>query len=129
MFKQSINSELGGIVTECGTIRIWNLTEQTIFLTTTCKELLNAGGTISYVAHFHVTEAGVPFILLSNGCSFSYCKRLDSWITLNSRDPIIRHGISNLPNNNVKNVKTYPLSSVQSTTYHFQPNIRNFQDL
>lgn len=100
-----------------------------MFITTTCKELLNAGGTISFVTHFHVTEAGVPFILLTNGCSFSYCKKLESWITLNSRDPIVRHGISTLPNNPAKNVRTFPLSTIQTTSHNFQPDHRNFQDL
>lgn len=77
---QSINGELGGIVTECGLIRIWNLTLKEIFVSTNCYDLLStADGNRSYVTYFYVSESGVIFILLSNGCSFSYCKKLDSW--------------------------------------------------
>lgn len=77
---QSMNSELGGIVTECGLIRIWNLTTKEIFLSTNCYDLLStADGNKSFVTYFYVSESGVVFILLSNGCSYSYCKKLDSW--------------------------------------------------
>lgn len=116
-------------MTECGTIRIWNLTEQSVFMTATCKELLNAGGNSTQVASFYVTEAGIPFILLSNGHSFSYCNKLESWLTLNNRDPILRHGLSTMPKNPLRNAKSHPLSFVQTTSYHFQPNSKNFLDL
>lgn len=77
---QSINSELGGIVTECGLIRVWNVAKKEIFLSTNCYDLLTtADGNKSFVAYFYVTESGVVFIVLSNSCSFSFCKKLDSW--------------------------------------------------
>lgn len=73
--SQSYNSELGGVVSECGIVRIWNIIEQSVFITSSCREIL--GG--AHVAHFHITDLGIAFVLLSNGCSFSYSKKLESW--------------------------------------------------
>lgn len=73
--SQSINSEFGGIVTECGSVRIWNVAAQSIYIACSCTDLLTG----AYVAHFHITENGVAFVMLSNGCSYSYSRTLDSW--------------------------------------------------
>lgn len=72
---QSINNEFGGIVTECGSVRIWNIVEQSIYIACSCTDLLTG----AYVAHFHITENGIAFVMLSNGCSYSYSRKLDSW--------------------------------------------------
>lgn len=74
-----MNSELGGIVSECGVIRIWNLTDRSIYISATCHDLLNFTTAQLSVAYFHVSEVGVIYVLLSNGCSYSYCKKLESW--------------------------------------------------
>lgn len=79
-FEQSINSDLGGVVTECGQIRIWNLTEGSIYIKATCHDLFSSISTINpVVSYFHVTEAGILYIMLSNGCAYSYSKNLESW--------------------------------------------------
>ncbi|XP_055300313.1 protein HIRA homolog [Sitodiplosis mosellana] len=125
----SINSDLGGVVTECGQIRVWNLNEGSIYITATCHDLFPSTSTLKpVVSYFHVTEAGILYIMLSNGCAYSYSKNLESWITLNSRDPIIRLGISTLPHNPYKTMKKYPLGLIQSTTQLQQPNLPNLQD-
>lgn len=74
-YFQSINNEFGGIVTECGSVRIWNVADQSIYIACSCTDLLTG----SYVAHFHITENGIAFVMLSNGCSYSYSRKLDSW--------------------------------------------------
>lgn len=53
---------------------------------------------------------------------------LYSRVTLNSRDPIIRLGISSLPTNTHKTMKKYPLGLIQSTTQLQQLNAPNLQD-
>ncbi|XP_037028576.1 protein HIRA homolog [Bradysia coprophila] len=121
----SINSEFGGIVTECGSVRIWNVPDQSIYIACSCKDLLTG----SYVAHFHITENGVAFVMLSNGCSYSYSRKLDSWLELNSRDPVTRYGLSTTPSNPVKNIRTCPLGAVQSTANSFQPTVKSYTDI
>lgn len=80
-----------------------------------------------------ITENGYPFISLTNGCSYSYSKSLDSWLVLNSRDPVVRHGLTSSNNSNQsnfpKNMKTYPLMSFQTTSHSFQPGVQNYTDL
>lgn len=50
-------------------------------------------------------------------------------VTLNSRDPITRLGISSSPNNPKKTIKSFPLGLVQSASQNLQPNARNLQDV
>lgn len=78
---QSINSELGGIVTECGQIRVWNLTDGIIHVKATCHDLFPTTATtaLAHVCYFHVTEAGILYIILSNGNAYSYSKQLETW--------------------------------------------------
>lgn len=49
-------------------------------------------------------------------------------VTLNSRDPIIRMGISSMPNNPQKTMKKFPLGLIQSTTQLQQTNVPSLQD-
>lgn len=54
---------------------------------------------------------------MSNGCSYSYCKKLESWLVINSRDPITRYGISTTPSpQNYRNILTYPLGLLQNSS-------------
>lgn len=78
---QSINSELGGVITECGSIRIWNLSTKTLFTSISCSDLfVNALPSVKlFVTFFHVSEGGILYIMLSNGCAYSYNKGLESW--------------------------------------------------
>lgn len=80
-----------------------------------------------------ITENGYPFISLSNGTAYSYSKKLDSWLVLNSRDPIVRHGLTsgyNAPSSSIaKNMKLYPLMSFQSSSQLFQTGAQNYMDL
>lgn len=50
-------------------------------------------------------------------------------VTLNSRDPIVRLGISSLPTNPKRNLKSFPLGLIQAASQNLQPSIRNLQDL
>lgn len=69
---------------------------------------------------FSITENGYVFLSLTNGCSYTYSKDLDTWILLNSRDPIIRYGLasnnSSTQSNIVRNMKVYPLMTFQSAS-------------
>lgn len=77
---QSINSNLGGVVTECGQVRVWNLDEGSIYIKANCHDLFpNTSTTTPVVSYFHVTEAGILYVMLSNGCAYSYSKKLETW--------------------------------------------------
>lgn len=71
-----------------------------------------------------ITENGVPFISLTNGYSYSYSKALESWLILNSKDPIFRYGFSGTTvptsTNIIRNMKKYPLLSFQTNCHVFQ---------
>lgn len=81
IYAQSLNSELGGVIAECGSIRVWNLTAKKLFTSISCIDLfVNAVPSAKlYVTFFHVSEGGILYIMLSNGCAFSYNKSLESW--------------------------------------------------
>lgn len=80
LLLQSINSELGGIVTECGQIRVWNLTKGSIYVKATCHDLFpSTATTTAQVCYFYITETGILYIILSNGNAYSYSKQLDTW--------------------------------------------------
>ncbi|EAA05842.4 AGAP009488-PA, partial [Anopheles gambiae str. PEST] len=122
----SSNSQLAGVVTESGILRIWSVPEKAVLLSTSCAEIMSG----SFVTILHVSDKGMPFIVLSNGSSYSYCRKLDSWMLINSSDPVIRHGlIGNKTNAPVRNIKTYPLSTIQSYGSFSGPKTNSFAEL
>uniref|UniRef100_A0A182QHA6 Protein HIRA n=1 Tax=Anopheles farauti TaxID=69004 RepID=A0A182QHA6_9DIPT len=122
----SSNSKLGAVVTESGILRIWNISEKSVFLSTNCSEIMSG----SFVTILHVSDQGMPFIVLSNGSSYCYCRKLDSWMLINSSDPVIRHGmIGNKANAPVRNIKAYPLSTIQSYGSFSGPKTNSFAEL
>lgn len=111
------SGRLVGVVTDCGTLRIWRIEERRIFLAVTCHEI---GGKLGTVVQFVITEDGVPMILFSNGNAYSYSKQLQSWLVLSTKDPIIRHGLqTTIPKDFQKNYFSYPLISTQAATNTF----------
>ncbi|EDS35707.1 histone transcription regulator [Culex quinquefasciatus] len=107
----SPNSNLGAVLTENCTLRVWDLEEQCVFLSGTCRDIV----TNSYPSVMHLSDQGVPFIILANGSSFTYSKKLESWLITNSADPIMRHGLfGSRIGLTPRNIKAYPLSTIQS---------------
>ncbi|XP_029720254.2 protein HIRA homolog isoform X1 [Aedes albopictus] len=121
----SSDCRLGAILTENCTLRVWDLNEQSIFLNGSCQDIMGT----SFATLLHVSDQGVPFIILSNGSSFTYSKKLESWLITNSMDPIMRHGLMTTKVGAVaRNLKAFPLTTVQSFS-NFQPlNARSFLD-
>lgn len=68
------------------------------------------------------------FVEFSFTANVTYFSHVIHRILLNSRDPIIRLGVSSLPPNPKKTIKTYPLGLVQSASQSLQPSTRNLQD-
>ncbi|KAM7348901.1 histone cell cycle regulator-like protein [Cochliomyia hominivorax] len=108
---------LVGVITECGLLRIWNTNTCSAVLATNCNEIFGKHGS---VLQFTITEHGVPLILFSNGQAFSYSPQLQSWLVLNTKDPIMRHGLrTSIPKELNKNYLSYPLTSIQAATKSF----------
>lgn len=99
-----------GVVCENGLVRVWKLHEPSVFINTNCSDVLTTGN----LANFHITVDGVVFLMLGNGCSYSYSKQLESWLVVNSLDPIVRIGVSSFVQSQSKNMRQYPLNTVQS---------------
>lgn len=72
---------------------------------------------------FYITDSGIAFIILSNGCSYSFCKKLESWLVVNARDPITRHGMATTRSLNGRNLVTYPLEKIQNIGHGSQASI------
>ncbi|XP_036343366.1 LOW QUALITY PROTEIN: protein HIRA homolog [Rhagoletis pomonella] len=111
------SGRLVGVVTDCGTLRIWHIEERRIFLSTTCNDI---GGKLGTVVQFNITEDGIPMILYANGSAYSYSPQLQSWLVLNNKDPLVRHGLqTTIPKDFEKNYFSYPLISTQAATNTF----------
>ncbi|XP_055592877.1 protein HIRA homolog isoform X2 [Uranotaenia lowii] len=119
----SANCKLGAVLTENSTLRIWDLVDLSIYLSANCADIMGT----SFASLFHVTDQGIPFIVLANGSSYSYSKKLESWIIANSADPITRHGlISTKAGAPIRNVKTFPLATIQSFSTSSPLKARSF---
>uniref|UniRef100_A0A182M5Q8 Protein HIRA n=1 Tax=Anopheles culicifacies TaxID=139723 RepID=A0A182M5Q8_9DIPT len=96
----SSNSKLAAVVTESGILRIWHVVEKTVLLSINCAEVMS--GSI----------------------------KLDSWMLINSSDAVIRHGlIGNKANAPVRNIKAYPLSTIQSYGNFSGPKTNSFAEI
>ena len=78
---------------------------------------------------FYITEPGVPFISVSNGSAYSYSKKLESWMVVNANDAVTRCGMSSSNVNQVKNMKVYPLATVQLISNSFQQKQKGFVEV
>jgi hypothetical protein len=123
---QSPNNESLGVLTETGNLRVWNLMKKCVFLNVSCADILVG----VFANMLHISDSGIAFIGLSNGNSYSYSNDLNAWLVLNSRDPVIRNGLltSNLPQI-PRNMKTYPILSMQSAGNTFNARARAIPDL
>ncbi|XP_037920410.1 protein HIRA homolog [Hermetia illucens] len=111
---------LGGVISECGQLRVWNIEKQAIYITSSCADIFKSG----QVVQFTITENGIPFVLFSNGSSYSYSKGMECWMVLNSKDPVIRHGLqSTIPKDFQRNIRTYPIMSIQTASNSFGTNV------
>ncbi|XP_059615006.1 protein HIRA homolog [Phlebotomus argentipes] len=121
----NFSGELGGVVSECGLVRVWNIEEQKVIVSTSCTDLLRGGS----VKMLNVTEKGTPFVLMSNGCAFTFSKDLESWLVLNSKDTLNQRNLIKYkpPANAVqKNFRTYPIMAVQGAAHSLLPASNNF---
>lgn len=54
--------------------------EKKIFVSASCHDLFSDASTAKLsISFFHVSEVGILYVMLSNGCSYSYNKNLESW--------------------------------------------------
>lgn len=119
----SSSCKLAGVLTENCTLRVWDMDDQSIFLNGSCRDIMGT----SFATLLHLSDNGVPFIVLANGSSFSYSKKLESWLITNSSDPVMRHGLfSNKPGPLVRNIKSFPLTTIQSFGNFTPTNLRSF---
>lgn len=121
MYKQCPNSSLGGVLTERAQLCIWNVDNIKCHLRSSCVDVLNGNG---YINLFYLTDDGVPFISTSTGSAFSYSIDLQSWMIINATDTLTRCGLHGSISN-VKNMKTYPVATVQFISNAFQQKGKN----
>lgn len=78
---------------------------------------------------FYITDTGIPFISTSSGQAFSYCRKLDSWMVVNSSDAVTRCALSGSNVTNVKNMRLFPLSTVQYISNSFQQKPKGVSEM
>lgn len=115
-FIQSPNSSFGGVVTENSKLLVWNVDIVKIHIRSTCDDILNGSGFINLL---YITDDGVPFIGTSTGGSHSYSKDLECWMLVNANDALTRNGLHGSITN-VKNMKSYPVATLQYVSHSFQ---------
>lgn len=117
MLFQSPSGSLVGVITESGILRIWKVKSCIALLASNCSDILSKDGVI---IQFHITEQAVPLILCANGSAYSYCSQLQSWLVVNSPDPVTHCGLqASIPKTFCGNFLSYPLTSVQAATNFF----------
>lgn len=125
--------ELAGVVTEAGVVRVWDIGKQKVKLSVTCSDLLRttaANQPSISILMMTLANNGVPFIVLGNGTSYCYSVALDSWLVLNGKDllqqrSLIKYAPTTSLNPNTiiqKDMKRYPLTSVQTTVLSMIPS-------
>ena len=92
-----------------------------VHMRSSCVDILNANG---YVNMFYVTDFGVPFISTSAGSAYSYSPDLQSWMIVNASDSLTRCGLHGSITN-IKNMKAYPIATVQYLSHSFQQKSKN----
>lgn len=107
---------LGGTLTENAQLSVWNVDVGKIHMRSSCTDVLNGNG---FINMFYVTDHGIPFISTSVGSAYSYSVDLESWMMVNACDAVTRCGLNGAITN-VKNMKQYPLATVQYISNSFQ---------
>uniref|UniRef100_A0A1B0CV75 Protein HIRA n=1 Tax=Lutzomyia longipalpis TaxID=7200 RepID=A0A1B0CV75_LUTLO len=72
---------------------------------------------------------GLPFVLISNGCAYTFSKNLESWLVVNSKDTLNQRNLIKYkpPASTVqKNLRTYPIMAVQGAAHSLLPASSSF---
>lgn len=104
---------------------MWNVDKSKIHMRSSCTDVLNGNGSINM---FYVTDNGIPFISTSLGSAYSYCVDMECWMLVNANDPVTRCGLNGAITN-VKNMKQYPLATVQYISNSFQQKAKTAVDM
>lgn len=120
-FRQSPNSILGGVLTENARVIVWNVERTKVHMKSSCVDILNGN---SFINMMYITDHGVPFISTSTGSAYSYSVDLESWATVNASDAVTRCGLQGTITN-IKNMKQFPLATVQFISNSFQQKPKN----
>lgn len=106
-----------GVVTENGTLRIWKIKSRMAVLANSCSDIVAKNGS---VIQFYITEQAVPLILCANGNAYSYSSQMQSWLVVNSIDPITHCGLQAfIPKTFSGNFASFPVTSVQTIANTF----------
>lgn len=112
-------------MTESAQLSIWNIDDCKIHMRSSCTEVLNGNG---FINMFYVTDSGIPFISTSTGNAYSYSVDLESWMVVNATDSVTRCGLNGAISN-IKNMKQYPLATVQYISNSFQQKSKTAIDM
>lgn len=107
-------------MTENCKLHVWNVDSTKIHVRTPCDDILNGSGFINL---FYITDDGVPFIGTSFGGSYSYSKDLECWMLVNANDALTRNGLHGSIAN-IKNMKTFPIATLQYVSHTFQHKVK-----
>lgn len=116
---------LGGVLTESAQLSVWNVDKAKIHMRSSCSDVLNGNG---FINMFYVTDNGIPFISTSTGNAYSYCVDLESWMMVNASDAVTKCGLNGAITN-VKNMKQYPVATVQYISNSFQQKTKTVIDM
>jgi hypothetical protein len=100
---------------------VWNVENEKIHVRTSCDDILSGS---SFINLLYITDDGVAFIGTSVGASYSYSKDLESWMLVNANDALTRNGLHGSIAS-VKNMKTFPIATLQYVTHSFQQKAKN----
>jgi protein HIRA/HIR1 len=116
----SPNSIYGGVLTENAKLSVWNMNTIKVHVKSKCDDILNGTG---YINLFYVSDLGIPFVGTSTGSSYSYSVDLESWMLVNANDALTRTGLHGSIAN-IKNMKTYPVATLQYISHTFQQKVK-----
>lgn len=86
-----------------------------------CVDILNGN---SFINMMYITDHGITFISTNIGSAYSYSVDLESWAVVNASDPVTRCGLQGSITN-IKNMKQFPLATVQFISNSFQQKLKN----
>lgn len=112
-------------MTENAQLSVWNVDKGKVHMRSSCTDVLNGNG---FINMFYVTDYGIPFISTSAGNAFSFSVDLDSWMMVNTSDAVMKCGLNGAITN-VKNMKHYPLATVQYISNSFQQKSKTVVDM